>query len=441
MCADLLILSPLKRTWGIRMKKIKEILTRNISLKILSFLLAALLWVSIMNFNDPYITETITDIKVDVINKYILYEKDKLFEIESGEYVSVTVRGKRTIIDTLKASDFIAFADFTQLSFVNAVPIQVYLNAEANNYTSDDVEIQIRNPEVMTLTMEDLVEDLFNIEVVIEGEPAEGFYINNVVTKTNTMMVKATKKQLDKIAKIAVTIDAANADKSFIQTVIPAAYDESGNELDSVNITYEYAELKADIEVLPTKKINILTTQEGNPPDGYVCTGFKKPSDMTVTIAGTEEELAGISSYLITEIDVNLAVESIDYTIYVEDELKMKYKDKNLIVIDNETLNVRAIIEKLETKELMIKTSMIEFINLSEGYRARFLAEAEIRVKVRGLSKVLEGVAPETLKPYIDMKGKEIGTHYLNVLSNTRAEIEVYSPFAMVEVYEIPEDD
>lgn len=419
------------------MKRIKEILTRNIGLKILSFLLAVLLWVSIMSFDDPYITETISGIKVEVINDSAL--GDKLYEIVSGKTMSITIRAVRSIVDTLKAADFIAVADFTQLSYVNAVPINVYLNPSTNSYTAYDVEITTQNPAMMTLTMEDRVEELFNIEAIVIGEVKEGYYINDVIINpinpVKMMNVKATSRQMDKINKIVLEVDVTDADESFSRIVYPIAYDENGDEIDSSYIVYDYPEIQVDVEVLPTKQIQIITTQVGSPQDGYLCTGLLIPSPMKVTIAGASEELDSIASYFICEVDVTGLTTSIDYTINIEDALKQKFIDKNYIVLEKKTVDVRINIEKLEEREILIKTSDIEIKNLADGYSAKFLMESEIKVKVRGLLSIIEGVTAESLRLYVDMQGKGAGPNYMYVLSDKKADFEVSSPATVIEIF------
>jgi YbbR domain-containing protein len=59
----------------------KEKLTKNIGLKILSIILAAILWLVITNVDDPEEAKTFTDIKVQVINEKAITSQDKVYDI------------------------------------------------------------------------------------------------------------------------------------------------------------------------------------------------------------------------------------------------------------------------------------------------------------------------------------------------------------------------
>ena len=131
----------------------KQVLTRNVGLKILSLFLAVLLWVIIMNIDDPYITKTIDDIPVNILNENAVEENNKMYEIDSGDTATIKVKGKRSIIDGLKADDFKAIADFKQMSMTYAVPIQISVK-ESSRVSESDIEI-LRQTEMMTLSLED----------------------------------------------------------------------------------------------------------------------------------------------------------------------------------------------------------------------------------------------------------------------------------------------
>ena len=63
-------------------------LRKNLQWKLLSLLVAVLVWVTIMNIDDPYITVTIPDVPVSSLNESVLQERGKISEIESGKTVT-----------------------------------------------------------------------------------------------------------------------------------------------------------------------------------------------------------------------------------------------------------------------------------------------------------------------------------------------------------------
>ena len=103
----------------------KEKVTHNLGLKLLSVALAALLWLVVINSQDPVETVTFEDVPVTIINEDALTAKDKIPEVVEGDTISVVVEARRSICEKLTRADIIAEADFEKISVTDAVPIDV----------------------------------------------------------------------------------------------------------------------------------------------------------------------------------------------------------------------------------------------------------------------------------------------------------------------------
>ena len=101
----------------------KKVLFHNLSIKILSFLGALLVWLFIVNIDDPYKTKSYM-VHVDLTNEDALRSVHKVYEIVEGGTATVRVRGRRSVVDNLDASDIKATADLSELSAVNSVDIK-----------------------------------------------------------------------------------------------------------------------------------------------------------------------------------------------------------------------------------------------------------------------------------------------------------------------------
>ena len=71
------------------------------------------------------------------MDQIIAFVKDLIdlgyaYEVVEGEEVSITVEGKRSILNEMSVTDFQAVADFSKLSEVDAVPIDVTARKYAN---------------------------------------------------------------------------------------------------------------------------------------------------------------------------------------------------------------------------------------------------------------------------------------------------------------------
>ena len=96
-------------------KKILKKLLNNLPLKILSILIAIVIWYVVVSVNDPIVKERF-DVPVQVTNEAYIAAGKKTYQIEE-EYqtVTVTVTDNNSVVSRLKASDITVTADLTQI--------------------------------------------------------------------------------------------------------------------------------------------------------------------------------------------------------------------------------------------------------------------------------------------------------------------------------------
>ena len=104
----------MKRTWN------------NIGLKIISVLVAFGIWLMVVNTDDPEKTQPF-NVTVTIENKEKLEEAGKVYRvIDNTDEVTIWVTARKSVIQSLRASDFKAIADFENLNeAVGSIPIVV----------------------------------------------------------------------------------------------------------------------------------------------------------------------------------------------------------------------------------------------------------------------------------------------------------------------------
>ncbi len=381
----------------------KERLTRNTGLKILSLLVAFLVWVIILNVDDPVITKTFRDIQVTTINENVLEEKDKVYEVVSGNTVDVQVKAKRSVMETLDNSDFQAIADLSKLSLVYAVPIDVSVPGYG-----DRVEI-VKENYTMQVSLENLADKQFKINVVTSGTVAEGYYIKEKTTSPNIIVVSGAESLIDKVNEVVVEVNVNNERESFKKTAIPKVYDKNGTLMDSGNIILSYDEVDVSVDLLKTKTVNLFIDLKGTPYYGYRYKDFEYEPKQVV-IAGEQAELDKVQ-YIMGEYNIDYKKEDIEDVVNIEDFIK-----NDVILIDenkNAVINIH--IEKLKSKDINLSSSDIELKNLPPGKAANINSTDDIQVEVLGEEALLSGINKYNLKPYIDLSDSDIGTKSFNI--------------------------
>lgn len=381
----------------------KEKLTRNIGLKILSLALAFLIWVVILNVDDPATTSTIKDVPVTRINENAIISRDKVYDVVSGETVDVKVKGKRSIIEKLKKEDFRAVADLSKLSLTYAVPIDVSLP----RYPEVEISQKVMTMEV---NLENRVNEQFRVDVVEKGTVAPGYYISAKTARPNMIQVSGAESVIKKINEVVVEVNVTNRDESFGEKdIIPKVYDKNGSLMDSSKMTFNFEKVDVSVTLLNTKTVKLFVEIKGTPYYGYEFVDcYYEPQQ--VVIAGKQEELDKVP-YIMAVYNIN------NRRADIEDEIDIKdYITEDVILIDeNQNAVINIDIEKIESKEISFNSNEIELRNVPYGTVATIDNSSLVYAKVSGTKDELNEISKGDIKPYIDLSGAGVGTEVHNI--------------------------
>lgn len=370
----------------------KERLTENFGLKILSLLIAFVMWLIIMNVEDPAIIETFEDIPVSVINEDSLESLDKVYDVISGESVDVKIRGKRSIIESLSKEDFFATANLDELSIVNSMEI----NVTVPQY-GDQVEIVEQDMTTMKISLENLVTEQFRVAIVEGGNVREGYYISEKTSSPNIIQVSGAQSVISKIKEVVVDVSVSGADETFTIEAIPKVYDHNGTLMDPEKMEFSHEEVLITVNLLETKTVKLYLELQGTPASGFGYASFEyEPKE--VEIAGTAEELEQVPHILGT---YNISNASED----IEDEVDINefIKGDIMLIGENQNAVVNADIEPLESKNITFPINRIKVEGVAENKTVEFLDPGPITVTVTGLRGEIATITPNNIGPYINM--------------------------------------
>lgn len=387
----------------------------NLSLKIVSVIVAFLFWLVIINVTDPTTSKTFHDIPVKILNENVITSANQVYEIQDGDTVRVTVKGKRSFVETLKESDFTATADLTELSKVNAVSIDVKLNKESNS----GVEVNWDNA-VLKVKLEKRVTQKFKVQVEHQGELSENYVLGEMVAKPNIVEVSCGESKFKKIDHVGVMVTLNGQSEDFEAKYSPVLYDANGDILDNNNVTFSNNTIRVSTEVRGTKEVPILVTTRGTPADGYrlVQTDYKPE---TIRVSGTASALAKVETI---KIQVNIDGEKKN----VEREVSLAdYITEGLqLEEDISTISVRCEIEKNGERTFMLTPTDVAVKNLPKnctmdvGY-----SSDKYTVHVMGEEAQLANLKLADLGAYVDLSGLSDGVHTLEVKFSLPAGIRI----------------
>lgn len=390
--------------------KLKMSLTNNIGLKFLAVLIALVLWLAIVNVNDPEKTITVSNIPISVTNESAITSRDMVYNVKSEQYLNITVSGKRSIVSNLSAEDFRATASLKELSKVNSIPVDV---TTKNASLGRKITIVKQSAQTILVDVENVEEkDFTDLVVEYTGKVADGYVAGLSSMSTDEVTVKAPTSIIDKIKKVAVrcSLDGTNTNISKKCPVI--LYDKNDKEIKSDEIELSDKKIRVNVNVLRAKQVPISTINKdelGKPADGYVVDDVILSSD-SITVYGSEESLDSIESLDIQDdIDVSDAKGDVTQNIDVTGKLP-----KGLSVSGESTITVKVLIKKLITRTFEYDASEVSLNDLSSDLDVQLVTK-KVKVTLHGEEEVISQLTKDDMAISADLGKVKEGTTTVHV--------------------------
>ena len=378
----------------------KKFIYNNIGLKLLSVLLALILWLTVMNVEDPTVTQTISDIPVQIVNDEVIKSRGYGYTVESGEKIDIRVKGRSSIVANITADDFTAVADFNAVTSMKMVPIEI----TCKDAHADELVWTARNDN-MAINLEAESSASRSIRIDMLGEVKEGYYLYDYTTSTSLVTVKGSESQVEKVKEVVAEVDINGIKDSGDIEVELFAVDQDGERIDSKKVTLEPELLTVSVMVYPIKNIP-LTVKIFGMPAQYSYLGEIEFAPAEIKIAADEAVLKNIESFEIA-VDVSNATSDIEKQINIEEYIEENYSDLSLKVIDQtKTMGIKIPVIGMSQKTLEMSPQDIELIGKDEeNYEYSVDTGILSRLIVRGKEEDLNNIEISDFNLYLDVSG------------------------------------
>lgn len=400
----------------------KKKLMNNLFLKILSVVFAFLLWLVVVNINDPDTTRIISNIPIVIENEEKITEQGlgQVYYVNSptNRMGSVMVKGARSIVDGLKASDITATVDFGDVSSVGAVTI---------NYTlPEGVTLVTKRVETMRITTEALKADTFDVNITTKGSTAEGYLLGDSKVSPNRVRVTAPVSILDSIKKVQVEVDVDGMSTDIAAQAELHLYDGNGKEINYGNnshITVSASTLAVNIAMLRTQRKTLNLEIAGEVQSGYRFLGMSCDVK-NVAVKGTPENVLSFTSITVSassgKLNLSGLTEKTDIVVDLNEYLP---NGISLLSESDRYVTVTLDVEPLYERELSIPTNEITLKNVPENMEVTY-HDAAVFAALKGLYNDVYTLTTESLNPTIDLSGLEAGEYQLTLQLSVPEKVE-----------------
>ena len=343
-------------------------LTSNLGLKLISLVAAFVVWLVVVNVDDPVSTRSYSQIKVNIANENVILEQGKAYEIlENSDIITVTVKAKRSILDSLSSSDFQAVADMKEANIeLGLVPIEVTSTRSANKI--EEITTRTKNLKV---SIEDYTSKQFPVTADIIGNTMDGYAVDQVNITPNVIKISGPVSSLAKIARVVVRVDVDGMASDMNISAKPTLLDANDKEINLTGLVINNEELGVNVTMTKTKMVPINIRTTGSPENGWNVVSMEcNPKE--IYVKGNQKILDAFDKIDIPAYDLNGRTESIqervDLTKFLPDGVEIADSSK-------EEASVSVIIEKIDEVNYTLSTSKIKTKNMTMGLVESFADE------------------------------------------------------------------
>lgn len=367
----------------------KHKLTRNLGLRLLSLVVAFLIWLLVVNIDDPTDSYLFRDIKIQTVNADSVAEIDKTFELVSDDSVVIKVTERKSVLDRLSKDSFTVIADMESINEMDSVPLTVICSNPS--VTLDEIQVV---PSSVKVKLEQKKQSEFVVTIATTGTEAKGYAVGKMeIVGGKTVQIAGPESIINKIdvVKANVNISQISSDRRLSASL--SVYDKNGDALTSQMERIQIkdssgaliAENKVSVDITVWNVMNdipVSVETSGTPADGYHVTSVTTVP-VTVNLVGTPEALASVNGMIVLDsaVSVEGAKESFTAELDISQTLD-EIEELQLVSGADPTIAVSVQIEKTGDQTIYMPLSNLEVENRPEDMILTFSPADQIAISV-----------------------------------------------------------
>lgn len=401
----------------------KKNMINKFTLKVLSLIIAILIWLLVRNVDDPIVVRTFYEIPVSIENASYLAENLEIpLLVDGKDTVKVRVKGARSVVSKLKKEDIKAVADMTQIISKDTTTIMVPVEVTGTGISDSDITVRPRNIQV-DIEKQKSVEKTIAVSTG-DTQPDKDYEIGNLKANPEKVTISGPETIINKIDKVVALIDVTGRKESNIEIKSQLKiYDKNLDELSPKQLEYlnikEISDNTIRIQAQFWKvkqNVKIKAEYSGEPKRGYEVDSINLVPD-TISVAGTDEALKKLEQegntleipgkYIDVTDKAGDFEQNIDLSELLPEDLKL-VRDLNSSVI------ATVKILPYNSRDYEVSVTQIEADNKAEDLDLVFQDE-QITIRAKAKEQDLDSLSAANIQVQIDLSGYGEGEYEVPV--------------------------
>lgn len=391
--------------------KLKKWFTHNLGLKIISLLLSFFLWIYVYYVfgsrmtKYAYIQVQITELQP---HYHVNLNPDK---------IKVTYNGPMQLIETAEK----------ELKAVLELPEDInpgtYQRKPTLSYPNNIDIIEIE-PELIEVTIENMVVKDFKIETNVTGKPKSGNVVGEIKLTPNTLSIQGSDGVVNAIKKVVVDLDVTDASSDIFGSAEVKVLDAQNQIIENIQlseraVSFQIKVFSSDL----TKTVPIIPNLSG--ATSWMITSITI-TPQVVTIKGSSSLLESITSISTEVIDINQLKGTLDK------EIELIIPEQVELLETTNKFKIRITTEEVIT--IQLKDIPVQVMPANHK-KSVTLSDNKVNLAITGQKSVVESI--QKFQVFVNIEALSNGEHLLTVQINQipkTCTIQLFPPKITVKI-------
>lgn len=379
--------------------------------KIISLLLSAViaisLWVYVVTTVTPEDSQWIRNIPVTFTNEDGLFS-DRNLTLTKGRNATVDLKvyGKRQDLLKLNNSNITITVDLSDVLGPGSWPLR-YKVEMPETVSDNDISIESRSTYEIDVQVDLLSVKEVPVQAVFQGSVADGYVQDSIELEYDTLEISGPQDQVSKVDHAEVVLERTNLSKTVSDSLAYTLVDADGGEVvsDEIHCNVDKIGVMMTVSMVKELPLTVQFIDGGGATEEHVVSSIE-PS--TITVKGSAEDLEGLNSLNIGNIDLSTIPTNTSYT----GNFSIVLPD-NMTNLTGEEM-ARVTVELKNLKEKTFRVTNLELANTPSNLKAT-LGTVSLQIKLRGPSDVIDTITASNIRAVADLSSVGTSTGQFSV--------------------------
>ncbi|WHH61180.1 CdaR family protein [Petroclostridium sp. X23] len=388
----------------------KEIFNKDITLKVISALIAIVLWIYVVDIQNPEKEVTLKDIPIEITGNELVSEAGLFVLGDVADKVTLKIKGKTKALTGVSEQSFRVIADLRGLNRTGEHSVSVQVDPLIEGIT-----ILEKKPYYINVKLDKMMEIQKPVEIVPKGSVKDPYIAFEPQVTPNMVSLRGPSSVISAVDSLKVEIDLTGQTKDVISTQKYEIYNKAKEKINSTHVSRDVDTVQVVYPIMKWKEVPVVPQLNGSAADNYVI-AKTEIVPKTVRIAGKSEVVDAAYQILADPININKSNEDLDI------DVPLKIPDGLKLVDQTNTVNVKVDVERQISRTFAVQNIRVDNVPEDLSYR---LVTKQVEVTVKGMESIVSALERKNIFASIDIKDLNEGQHEVPLNVKVYSDVEV----------------